>query len=217
MVIPVVTEYLEKQEILEPGQYHEAPTTSGGHKSFPDLWASEESGIITNRIDEAQEQQLEAAHRSALLRSFPRSVLDPRVEYGSRSADPTTEAKDTITRSLGVYLVGLPVTTQAELNHQKALQTLFLVPREIPMDRYSARLRAQKEGAPVPTMQTIPVVPAPGETAADDDELFEQWCSRTGTFLRCALQRSHKVVDVRVECHLRFELAKFKAQRRLPA
>ncbi|KAL7694054.1 hypothetical protein Plhal304r1_c002g0005451 [Plasmopara halstedii] len=32
------------------------------------------SGILTNRLDEAKKQQLEAAYRAALMRSYPRSV-----------------------------------------------------------------------------------------------------------------------------------------------
>ncbi|KAL8020916.1 hypothetical protein Plhal710r2_c012g0056831 [Plasmopara halstedii] len=36
---------------------------------FPNLSTSEGSGIITNRLDEAQEQLLEAAQRAALMRS----------------------------------------------------------------------------------------------------------------------------------------------------
>ncbi|KAL8008938.1 hypothetical protein Plhal710r2_c076g0179381 [Plasmopara halstedii] len=60
-----------------------------------------------------------AAHRAALMRSYPSSVLDPSVEYGFRSVDPAIEAKDAITRSLGVYVVGPPATTQAELDQKE--------------------------------------------------------------------------------------------------
>ncbi|KAL7691129.1 hypothetical protein Plhal304r1_c010g0039831 [Plasmopara halstedii] len=47
------------------------------------------------------------------------------------------------------------------------------------MDRNHARRRAQRGGAPVPAMRTIPVVLSPGKTVADDKEL----CERPKTFL----------------------------------
>ncbi|KAL8013467.1 hypothetical protein Plhal710r2_c038g0134221 [Plasmopara halstedii] len=75
-----------------------------------------------------------------------RSVLDSCEEY----ANPATEAKDAITRSFGVYVVGLLVTTQAELDQRKALHAGFLVPLEILMDRCHARIRTQRGGASVP-------------------------------------------------------------------
>ncbi|KAL8024726.1 hypothetical protein Plhal710r2_c003g0013161 [Plasmopara halstedii] len=50
---------------------------------------------LTRSRDEAQEQQLETAHRASLMRSHPRSV--PCLEYGFRLANPATEAKDAIT------------------------------------------------------------------------------------------------------------------------
>ncbi|KAL8007078.1 hypothetical protein Plhal703r1_c04g0020881 [Plasmopara halstedii] len=65
---------------------------------FPELSVSEASSSVNNRLDEAQGQQMEAAHRA----------------YGIRSANPITEAKVAITRSLGVYVVGPAATTQAE-------------------------------------------------------------------------------------------------------
>ncbi|CEG35627.1 uncharacterized protein PHALS_11498 [Plasmopara halstedii] len=94
---------------------------------FPDLSTSGDFGIATSCLDEAQEQQLEDAHRAALMRSYPHSVLDPHVEYGFRSADLATEAKDTIT-SLGVYVVGPPATTHADLDKRKNLRARFSVP-----------------------------------------------------------------------------------------
>ncbi|KAL7691572.1 hypothetical protein Plhal304r1_c009g0037311 [Plasmopara halstedii] len=68
------------------------------------LSTSGESGA--NHLVEAQKQQLKAAHRATLMRSHQRSVLDSRVEYSFCSKGPSTEAKDAVTRSLGVYVVG---------------------------------------------------------------------------------------------------------------
>ncbi|KAL7679320.1 hypothetical protein Plhal304r1_c081g0166651 [Plasmopara halstedii] len=42
---------------------------------FPDLLTSEGRVINTNCLDEAQEQQSEAAHRTALMHSHPRLVV----------------------------------------------------------------------------------------------------------------------------------------------
>ncbi|CEG40577.1 uncharacterized protein PHALS_10766 [Plasmopara halstedii] len=129
--------------------------------------------FVANRLDEVQEQQLDALMRSALMRSYLRPALEPGVIYGFRSASPSTDAKDAITRSLGVYVVGHPATTEAELDQRKSLQARFLARQDIPMDRYRDRLRAQKGGASVPAMRAIPVALAPGKTTAHDEEFFE--------------------------------------------
>ncbi|CEG36436.1 uncharacterized protein PHALS_02983 [Plasmopara halstedii] len=76
----------------------------------------------------------------------------------------------------------------------------------------------QRGGSRVPAMQTIPVVLAPGESATDDEALFQLWVQRKRkTSSLYNLQLSHKEVAVRVERHLRFEFAKLKARRRLPS
>ncbi|KAL8011748.1 hypothetical protein Plhal710r2_c049g0153531 [Plasmopara halstedii] len=90
------------------------------------------------------EELLKAAYRTALLCSYLRSVIDPRVENGSRSAEPATEAKDAITRSLGVYIVGPQATTQTEFDQRKALRARFLVPHEIPMDWYPLEFELER-------------------------------------------------------------------------
>ncbi|KAL7999173.1 hypothetical protein Plhal703r1_c26g0108501 [Plasmopara halstedii] len=80
------------------------------------------------------------------MRAHSRPILDPRVEYGFRSADPATEARNSINRCLGIYVVWPPATTQDELNRRKALPTQSLTPQEVPADVYRARLRAQRGG-----------------------------------------------------------------------
>ncbi|KAL7682732.1 hypothetical protein Plhal304r1_c046g0126691 [Plasmopara halstedii] len=40
-----------------------------------------------------------SSHMAGLMRAHPLSVLDPRVEYSFRSADPATEARKQVTRS----------------------------------------------------------------------------------------------------------------------
>ncbi|KAL8015878.1 hypothetical protein Plhal710r2_c029g0109331 [Plasmopara halstedii] len=103
-------------------------SNSCGHRvRFPTSRLPGGSGIITNHLDEAKEQQLETAHRAALMRSYPRLVLDPRVEYGFRSASAATEAKDATSRSLCVYVIGPSTTTKAELDKHNALRAHFLV------------------------------------------------------------------------------------------
>ncbi|KAL7683814.1 hypothetical protein Plhal304r1_c039g0116711 [Plasmopara halstedii] len=177
-----------------------------------------ESDIVTNCLDEAQEQQMGAVDRADFMRLYQRSVLDPSVEYGVRSVDPATEAKYAITRSLGVYVVGPPATNQTELDQREALRDRFSVLQEIPIDRYHARLGAQKEGAFKPTIRTIAVLLAPGEPTVENEEIFDRWVQRHHNhFSLSTLQQSHKEVDVHVERHHRFEFAKLTAQRRLPA
>ncbi|KAL7691485.1 hypothetical protein Plhal304r1_c009g0036421 [Plasmopara halstedii] len=82
---------------------------------FPDLSSHEKRGVITNNLDEAQKWQLEAARKAALMRAHSRPVIDPRVEYGFRPADPAVEAKDVVTRLLRLNIIGLPAITEAEL------------------------------------------------------------------------------------------------------
>ncbi|CEG43212.1 uncharacterized protein PHALS_13425 [Plasmopara halstedii] len=97
------------------------------------------SGVNTNDREEAQKQQLDAVRKAAPMRVHPQAVLDPHVDHGFRSADPATEAKDAITRSLGVYVVGPSITTQVELDEQNVFRARFL---ELSVDTYRTRLRA---------------------------------------------------------------------------
>ncbi|KAL7686978.1 hypothetical protein Plhal304r1_c024g0081891 [Plasmopara halstedii] len=128
------------------------------------------------------------------------------------------EAKDANTRSLGVYGIGPPATTQVDLEKQKAFQARFLVPQEILVDTYRTQLRVQRKGALVPAMRTIPVVLAPGEATEVDRRLFERWVQRPQKFYSLyRLQLNHKEIDARVESHHRFEFAKLKARFRLPS
>ncbi|KAL8013059.1 hypothetical protein Plhal710r2_c040g0138971 [Plasmopara halstedii] len=115
----------------------------------------------------------------ALVSTVNRS---PRVVNRFRWADPTTEANYAITRSLGVYVVGPPATTQAELDQQKSLRARCLVPQKVSMYRFELK-----------------------------KELFGRWVQRHQKLsLLFILLQSHKEVIVRVECHLRFEFAKLK-------
>ncbi|KAL8019068.1 hypothetical protein Plhal710r2_c017g0075181 [Plasmopara halstedii] len=59
---------------------------------FPE-WKEEEDEMRQRR----DKQQLEAACRAALVSSYPRSVPNPRVDYGFHSADSAIEVKDAIT------------------------------------------------------------------------------------------------------------------------
>ncbi|KAL7681504.1 hypothetical protein Plhal304r1_c056g0141481 [Plasmopara halstedii] len=72
----------------------------------------------------------------ALVSTVNRS---PRVVNRFRWADPTTEANYAITRSLGVYVVGPPATTQAELDQQKSLRARCLVPQKVSMYRFELK------------------------------------------------------------------------------
>ncbi|KAL7681561.1 hypothetical protein Plhal304r1_c056g0142091 [Plasmopara halstedii] len=60
---------------------------------FPDLTTLGKANIVTSHLDEGQEQQLEAAHSAALMRSCPRSIFDPHVKYSFRSSDPLLKQK----------------------------------------------------------------------------------------------------------------------------
>ncbi|CEG48518.1 uncharacterized protein PHALS_06337 [Plasmopara halstedii] len=140
---------------------------------FPDFSSTEAHGVITN--DWEHGRQLEAAHKAALNRAHPRSVIDPRVEYDFHPADPALETKDAVTRSLRVHINGSPARTDDEVATRKALRARFLVPQEIPLDVYRTRPSAQRGGSRVPTMRTIPVVLAPNESTTDDEALFERW------------------------------------------
>ncbi|CEG41439.1 uncharacterized protein PHALS_11786 [Plasmopara halstedii] len=64
---------------------------------FREFSSPEKRGVITNDLDKAQKRQPEAARKAALMRAHPRSVIDPRVEFGFRPADPAVEAKDVVT------------------------------------------------------------------------------------------------------------------------
>ncbi|CEG46548.1 uncharacterized protein PHALS_02947 [Plasmopara halstedii] len=171
---------------------------------FPDFSSTERYGVISNDLDEAQKRQLEAAPKADLMRAHPRSHIDPLVEYDFRPANPAVETNDAVTRSLRVHIIGPVARTDDELATRRALRARFLVPQESPLDVYRTRLRTQR-GARVPAMRTIPVVLAPGESATDDEALFERWVKRHRKLISLHnLQLSHKEVDVREERHLSF-------------
>ncbi|CEG37220.1 uncharacterized protein PHALS_04664 [Plasmopara halstedii] len=89
---------------------------------FLDFSSAEERGVITNDVDGTQRRQLKAAHKAAPKRAHPRPVIDFRVEYGFRPVDPAVEAKDAVTRSLRVHIIGPPARTEYELAKRKALR-----------------------------------------------------------------------------------------------
>ncbi|CEG41494.1 uncharacterized protein PHALS_11835 [Plasmopara halstedii] len=114
---------------------------------FPDLSSLKGRGVITNDLDKAQRRQLEDARKASLMRAHPRSVIDPRVEYGFRPTDPYVKAKDAVTRSLRAQTIGAPAISEAGLAERKGLRARFLVPQEISLDVYRTRLRAQRGGS----------------------------------------------------------------------
>ncbi|CEG37544.1 uncharacterized protein PHALS_05324 [Plasmopara halstedii] len=163
---------------------------------FPEFSSPEGRGVITDDLNDAQKRQLEAVHKVALIRAYPRSDIDHRVNYGFRLADPAVEAKDAVTRSLRVDIVGPPAITKAGLVERKALRNRYLVLQDFPLDVYRTRLRTQRGGSHVPAMRMIPVVLAPSESGTDDEALFER-----------SVQRHRELSPPR------FEFAKLKARR----
>ncbi|CEG48564.1 uncharacterized protein PHALS_06382 [Plasmopara halstedii] len=142
----------------EEGELHQPRDTSPARAlqtpcPFPDFPSTEERGVITNDLDEEQRRQLEAAYKAALKRAHPRPVIDPRVKYGFRPADPAVKAKDTVFRSLRVHIIGPPASMDDELATQKALRDRFLVPQEISLVIYRTRLSTQQDGSRVPAMR----------------------------------------------------------------
>ncbi|KAL7679262.1 hypothetical protein Plhal304r1_c082g0167071 [Plasmopara halstedii] len=101
------------------------------------------------------------------MRAHPRSVIDPRVEYGFRSADLATEAEGAILQSLGVCIVG-PRPLHKPILTDESSSSSLLGTSKIPMESHRVRLCAQKEGTSIPAMQMILLVLAPGDAAADD-------------------------------------------------
>ncbi|CEG39078.1 pogo transposable element with krab domain-like [Plasmopara halstedii] len=91
---------------------------------FPDFSSPE-------GLDGAQRRQLEAAFKVALMRAHPRPVIDPRVDYGFRPADPAVEAMNAVAGPLRLHNI---VITKDELAERKALRTHFLVPQEFPLE-----------------------------------------------------------------------------------
>ncbi|KAL8024903.1 hypothetical protein Plhal710r2_c003g0014971 [Plasmopara halstedii] len=74
-----------------PAARHEPCSSLEGAVSSLRSLDIEGSGVITNHLDEIQEQQLDAVYRALLMRAYPRSVSDPRVKHGFCSADPAIE------------------------------------------------------------------------------------------------------------------------------
>ncbi|KAL7694103.1 hypothetical protein Plhal304r1_c002g0005971 [Plasmopara halstedii] len=145
---------------------------------FPDFSSTEARGVITNNLNEKQRRQLEADHKAALKRAHSRkgrgNLNITRLHHRA------------------------PARTDDELATPKALQARFLVPQEFPLETFRACLRTQRGGSRVPAMRTIPVVLIPGESATDDEALFERWVQRHQNLSSLHhLELSHKEVDVR--------------------
>ena len=171
----------------------------------------EEDFVETNSPNEAKGAQLTHGKNKRSV-AKPSRAYSHRAGYGFEPRDPAEEARRAMSQSMGSYIPGPEAKTPDELAARKSLRERFLTPQEFSIGDYRKRLKGHARGGSVPSMRTIPVVLAPGESTSEDDMLFRKWVHRTRRLRNYDnLQASFQEKDVRVERRLRFDFAKQKA------
>ncbi|GMF55674.1 unnamed protein product [Phytophthora fragariaefolia] len=179
-----------------------------------------EESVVTNDLDEAQSRQVALERQAPVLRRpVARPLLTPSArDYGFQPRDPAETARHAASQLLNTYVIGSAARTPEELAQRAAFRERFLIPQVTSLSAYRERLRVQGQRGSVPPMRTYPVVLQPGEDSTEYDSRFELWEEKSRRLSSMeALRASFSEVDARLERLVRFDYAKLRAKRRLPA
>ena len=144
--------------------------------SGSDLEEEEEAGE-TNSPGEAKRAQLTQGKSKCSVARPSRAYS--RRDYGFEPRDPAEEARRAMSQTMGSFIPGPGAKTPDELAIRHSLRERFLTPQEFSVGDYRKRLKGHARGGSVPSMRTIPVVLAPGESASEVGMLFRSWVHRT--------------------------------------
>ncbi|GMF57211.1 unnamed protein product [Phytophthora fragariaefolia] len=179
-----------------------------------------EESVVTNDLDETQSPQVALELQAPVSRRpVTRLLLTPSVRYyGFQPRDPAETARHAASQLLNTYVIGPAARTPDELAQRSALRKRFLTPRVTPFSEYRERLRVQGQRGSVPPMRTYPVILQPEDDSTEYDSRFELSVEKSRRLSSMeALRASFSEVDARLERRLRFDYAKLRAKRRLPA
>ncbi|GMF47765.1 unnamed protein product [Phytophthora fragariaefolia] len=179
-----------------------------------------EESVVTKDLDEAQSCQVALELQAPVSRRpVARPLLTPSVrDYGFQPRDPAETARQAASQLLNTYVIGPAARTPEELVQRSALRERFLTPQVTSLSEYRERLRVQGQRGSVPPMRTYPVALQPGEDSTEYAPRFELWVEKSRRLSSMeALRASLSEVDARLERRPRFDYAKLRSKRRLPA
>ncbi|ETP48308.1 hypothetical protein F442_05924, partial [Phytophthora nicotianae P10297] len=175
-----------------------------------------EPGIISNDLDGAQSRQIAGESHARPNRPVARPIMGTsRRDYGYVRTNPAVTARRAALQLLDTYTCGPSAITTDEVVQRQTLRERYLTPQVTTTAEDRERLRQQLKGEPVPSMQTVPVVLAEGETTGAYEAQFQNWMGLARR-LRSddALRASFSETDIRLERRLRFDFAKRQTKRR---
>ncbi|ETO63810.1 hypothetical protein F444_18555, partial [Phytophthora nicotianae P1976] len=124
-----------------------------------------EPGVMTNDLDGAQSPQIAAEAHARPNRPVARPIVGTsRRDYGYVRSSPAEAARRAALQPLDTYTCEPAARTTDEVVQRQTLRERYLTPQVTTPAEYRERLRQQLRGEPVPSMQTVPVVLAAGET-----------------------------------------------------
>ncbi|ETI40705.1 hypothetical protein F443_13973 [Phytophthora nicotianae P1569] len=137
-----------------------------------------EPGVITNDLDGAQSRQFAAEAHARPNRPVARPIVGTsRRDYGYVRSSAAEAARRAALQPLDTYTCGPAARTTDEVVQRQTLHERYLTPQVTTPAEYRERLRQQLKGEPVPSMQTVPVVLAEGETTGAYEAQFQNWIS----------------------------------------
>ncbi|ETM30719.1 hypothetical protein L914_21606, partial [Phytophthora nicotianae] len=164
----------------------------------------------------AQSRQIAAEARARPNRPVDRPIVGTsRRDYGYVRSSPAETARRAALQPLDSYTCGPAASTADEVVQRQTLRERYLTLQVTTPAEYRERLRQQLKGEPVPSMQTVPVVLAEGETTGAYEAQFQNWVELARRLHSYdALRASFSETDIRLERRLRFDFAKRQAKRR---
>uniref|UniRef100_M4C4B7 Uncharacterized protein n=1 Tax=Hyaloperonospora arabidopsidis (strain Emoy2) TaxID=559515 RepID=M4C4B7_HYAAE len=175
------------------------------------------SAIITNPLDEEQEQVLQQ-RESAQRRSQIMSTLESHTDYVLTPLSLEEHLRQTTGQSLASWTIGPAAKTPEEVEAGRVLRERYLVPYVMTPSQYKAKRLDQGHGVPVLLIRGIPVLLDVGELASEEDNAFIRWVHKARRLISInTLGASADKADVRLERKLRYDFAELRAKGQLRA
>ncbi|ETO63955.1 hypothetical protein F444_18416 [Phytophthora nicotianae P1976] len=173
-----------------------------------------EPGVISNDLDGAQCRQIAAESHARPNRPVARPIVGSSPRLRVCTNKPGWNSRRAFLQLLDTYTCGPSERTTDEVVRRQTLRERYLTPQVTTPAEYHERLRQQLNGEPVPSMQTVHVVLAEGETTGALEAQFQKWVELARRLHSYdALRASFSETDIRLERRLRFDFAKSQAKR----
>ncbi|ETI35462.1 hypothetical protein F443_18199 [Phytophthora nicotianae P1569] len=173
-----------------------------------------EPGVISNDLDGAQCRQIAAESHARPNRPVARPIVGSSPRLRVCTNKPGWNSRRAFLQLLDTYTCGPSERTTDEVVQRQTLRERYLTLQVTTPAEYHERLRQQLNGEPVPSMQTVHVVLAEGETTGALEAQFQNWVELARRLHSYdALRASFSETDIRLERRLRFDFAKSQAKR----